>query len=186
MVTIMLHEDHENSNEWIKDYITTIPDFPKHGIQFKCYSDLLKAPQAFHRVIQIFAERYRKFDLDAIIGLDSRGFIFGAALAYEMKLPLIMIRKAGKLPRKVEKIDYSLEYGKNSFEIEIDSINQGDRILIVDDLLATGGTALAAATLVERIGGRVIEIAFLIELKKLQGREVLHQHPIYSLISTEC
>jgi adenine phosphoribosyltransferase len=174
----------EISNQWIEKYIATVPDFPKPGIQFKCYPDLLKNPEAFHRVIKTFAHRYRDFDLDAIVGLDSRGFIFGTALAYEMNLPFVMVRKAGKLPRKVEKIDYELEYGKNSFEIEVDSIHQGDRILIIDDLLATGGTAKAAATLIERLGGKVVEIACLIELEGLHGRENL-KHPFYSLISIE-
>jgi adenine phosphoribosyltransferase len=174
----------QNSNKWIEEYIATVPDFPKPGIQFKCYPDLLKNPEAFHRVIKTFADRYRDFDLDAIVGLDSRGFIFGTALAYEMNLPFVMVRKAGKLPRKVEKIDYELEYGKTSFEIEVDSIHQEDRILIIDDLLATGGTAAAAATLVERLGGKVIEIACLIELEGLHGRENL-KHPFYSLVSIE-
>lgn len=178
----MSHPTNENNNEWVKEHILTIPDFPKSGIQFKCYPDLLKNPQAFQRVIKTFADRYRSFDLDAIVGLDSRGFIF--ALAYEMQLPLIMIRKAGKLPRKAEKIDYSLEYGQNSFEIEVDSIDQGDRVLIVDDLLATGGTAAAAATLVERLGGIVVEIACLIELKELHGRKILN-HPIYSILEID-
>lgn len=174
----------EASNRWIEEYIATIPDFPKPGIQFKCYPDLLKNPEAFHRVIKTFADRYRSFDLDAIVGLDSRGFIFGTALAYEMNLPFVMVRKAGKLPRKVEKIDYELEYGKTSFEIEVDSICHGDRILIVDDLLATGGTATAAATLIERLGGKVVEVACLIELAGLHGRENL-KYPFYSLISIE-
>ncbi len=174
----------ETSNQWIEEYIATVPDFPKPGIQFKCYPDLLKNPEALHRVIKTFANRYREFDLDAIVGLDSRGFIFGTALAYEMNLPFVMVRKAGKLPRKVEKIDYELEYGKTSFEIEVDSISQGDRILIVDDLLATGGTAAAAATLVERLGGKVVEVACLIELEGLHGRKNL-KHPFYSLVSIE-
>ncbi len=174
----------EMSNQWIEEYITNVPDFPKPGIQFKCYPDLLQNPEAFHRVIKTFAERYSSYELDAIVGLDSRGFIFGTALAYEMNLPFVMVRKAGKLPRKVEKIDYELEYGKTSFEIEADSIHAGDRILIVDDLLATGGTASAAATLVERLGGQVVEIACLIELEGLHGRQHLNR-PFYSLISIE-
>jgi adenine phosphoribosyltransferase len=174
----------EASNHWIEEYIATVPDFPKPGIQFKCYPDLLKNPEAFHRVIKTFADRYRDFALDAIVGLDSRGFIFGTALAYEMNLPFVMVRKTGKLPRKVKKIDYELEYGKTSFEIEVDSIHQGDRILIVDDLLATGGTATAAATLIERLGGKVVEVACLIELEGLHGRENL-KHPFYSLVSIE-
>lgn len=174
----------EASNRWIEEYIVNVPDFPKSGIQFKWYANLLKNPEAFHRVIKAFADRYRDFNLDAIVGLDSRGFIFGTALAYEMNLPFVMVRKAGKLPRKVEKIDYELEYGKASFEIEVDSIHQGDRVLIVDDLLATGGTARAAATLIERVGGKVMEVACLIELEGLHGRENL-KHPFYSLVSIE-
>lgn len=170
--------------EWVNDYITNVPDFPKPGIQFKCYPDLLKDPEAFHRVIRIFAERYRESNLDAIVGLDSRGFIFGTALAYELNLPFVMVRKAGKLPRKTERIDYELEYGKASFEIEVDTIQKGDRVVIMDDLLATGGTAQAAATLVERLGGEVIEVACLIELTGLHGREKLNR-PFYSIVSAE-
>ena len=172
----------ETSHQWIEEYIATVPDFPKPGIQFKCYPELLKNPAAFHRVIKTFAERYRAFDLDAIVGLDSRGFIFGTALAYEMHLPFVMVRKAGKLPRAVERIDYALEYGKASFEIEVESVQQNDRVLIVDDLLATGGTAKAAAVLIERLGAQVVEAAFLIELEGLHGRENL-KIPCYSLVS---
>jgi adenine phosphoribosyltransferase len=169
---------------WIEDYIITVPDFPKPGIQFKCYPDLLKNPEAFHRAIKVFAERYQDYQLDAIVGLDSRGFIFGTALAYEMHLPFVMIRKSGKLPRKSAKIDYDLEYGKASFEIEVDSLQKGDRVLIMDDLLATGGTAKAAASLVERLGGEVVEIACLIELEGLNGRKNL-QYPFYALTAIE-
>lgn len=170
--------------EWIHEYIATVPDFPKPGIQFKCYPDLLKNPEAFHRVIKTFADRYRDANLDSIVGLDSRGFIFGTALAYEMNLPFVMVRKAGKLPRKVEKIDYELEYGKTSFEIEIDTIQPGNRVLIMDDLLATGGTANAAAMLIERLGGEVVEVACLIELEGLHGREKLNR-PFFALVSIE-
>ncbi len=172
------------ANQWIEEYIENVPDFPKPGIQFKCYPALLQNPEAFHRTIATFADRYRDYNLNAIVGLDARGFIFGAALAYEMNLPFVMVRKAGKLPRKAEKIDYSLEYGSTSFEVEVESIHSGDRVLIVDDLLATGGTANAAATLVERLGGEVVEVACLIELEGLHGRENL-KHPFYSLISIE-
>jgi adenine phosphoribosyltransferase len=172
------------SNVWLESYIATVPDFPKPGIQFKCYPDLLKNPKAFHRAIKQFAERYQDYELDAIVGLDSRGFIFGTALAYEMNLPFVMVRKAGKLPRAVEKIDYALEYGTTSFEIEIESIKEGERVLIVDDLLATGGTANAAGALVERLGGEVVEVACLIELEGLNGRQNL-KYPFYSLIAIE-
>lgn len=174
----------ESQHAWIEKYVETIPDFPKNGIQFKWYANLLKDPDAFHRVISIFADRYRDAKLDAVAGLDSRGFVFGTALAYELKVPFVMIRKAGKLPRKSEKIDYNLEYGKASFEMEIDSIRPGDRVLIMDDLLATGGTAAAAATLVEKLQGEVVEIACLIELEGLHGRENLGR-PFYSILSIE-
>jgi adenine phosphoribosyltransferase len=172
------------SNQWIEEFIATVPDFPKPGIQFKCYPDLLKDPVAFHHAIKTFADRYKDYKLDAIIGLDSRGFVFGTAIAYEMNLPFVMVRKAGKLPRKSERIDYDLEYGKASFEIEVDSLKKGDRVLIVDDLLATGGTAQAAAALVERLGAEVVEVACLIELEGLHGRENLNR-PFYCLISIE-
>lgn len=174
----------DTSIDWIEPYIETVPDFPKPGIQFKCYPALLKDPAAFHRVIKLFAERYKDQKLDAIVGLDSRGFIFGTALAYEMHLPFVMVRKAGKLPRPSEKIEYALEYGHAAFELEIESIHQGDRVLIVDDLLATGGTASAAASLIERLGGTVVEVACLIELKGLQGREKLNR-PFYAPIVIE-
>ena len=156
-------------HNWIDSYISTVPDFPKPGIQFKCYPDLLKNPEAFHKAIQTFANRYKDSNLTAIVGLDSRGFIFGTAIAYEMNLPFVMVRKAGKLPGKVEKIDYNLEYGKASF---------------VDDLLATGGTAAAASQLVERLGGEVVEVACLIELEGLNGRENL-KRPLFSLVAIE-
>lgn len=170
--------------QWIEEYIVTVPDFPKPGIQFKCYPDLLKDSEAFHRAIELWARRYRDVPLDAIVGLDSRGFIFGTALAYEMKLPFVMVRKGGKLPRRTEKVDYNLEYGKAVFEMEIESIHPGDRVLIVDDLLATGGTANAAGSLVERLGGEVVEVTCLIELEGLHGRENL-RYPFFSLVSIE-
>lgn len=169
---------------WIEEYILTVPDFPKPGIQFKCYPELLKNPQAFHKATQTFADRYKEMSIDAIVGLDSRGFVFGTALAYEMNLPFVMVRKGGKLPRKTEKIAYNLEYGQATFEIEVDALKPGDRVLIVDDLLATGGTANAAAELVQRLGAEVVEVACLIELEGLNGRKNL-KVPFYSLITIE-
>jgi adenine phosphoribosyltransferase len=169
---------------WIQNYLTPVPDFPQPGVQFQWYANLLKDPKAFRAVIQTFAKRYKDSNLDAIAGLDSRGFIFGAAVAYELEVPFVMIRKPGKLPRAVERIDYSLEYGKTSFEIEIDSLNANDRVVIIDDVLATGGTARAAKELVERLGAQVVEAAFLIELPFLDGRKKVAA-PVYSLISVE-
>ncbi len=169
---------------WIQDYLTPVPDFPQPGVQFQWYANLLKDPKAFRSTIQTFANKYKDSDLNAIVGLDSRGFIFGAALAYELKVPFVMIRKPGKLPRTVERIDYSLEYGKTSFEIEVDSLTSGDRVVVIDDVLATGGTACAAKALIERLGATVIEAAFLIELPFLHGREKIGV-PVYSLIAIE-
>ncbi len=167
---------------WIHDYLTQTPNFPIEGVNFLSYEKLLKDPKAFHHMIGIFAEKYKGSDLNAIVGLDSRGFIFGAALAYEMGLPFVMVRKAGKLPGKVERIDYSLEYGKNAFEIQADVLNPQDKVLIIDDVLATGGTAAAAAQLVERLGAEVVEFACLIELPFLNGRNKL-ACPVFSLLS---
>ena len=156
---------------WIQNYLTPVSDFPQPGVQFQWYANLLKDPKAFRSVIQTFAKRYKDSNLDAVVGLDPRGFILGAALAYELEVPFVMIRKSGNLPRAVERIDYSMEYGKTSFEIEIDSLNPEDRVVIIDDVLATGGTARAAKELVERLGSLVVETAFLIELPFLHGRE---------------
>lgn len=169
---------------WIKNYLTPIADFPQPGVQFQWYANLLKDPKAFRTTIQTFAKRYKNSDLDAIVAIDSRGFILGAALAYELEMPFVIIRKPGKLPRKVERIEYSLEYGKASLEIEVNSLVAGDRVIIIDDVLATGGTARAAKELVERIGGLVVEAAFLIELPFLKGRERVDA-PVYSLIEID-
>ena len=167
--------------KWILDYVQPIPDFPKKGIVFQWYAQLLRDPIAFHKAIDAFAKRYQEMDIDAIAGLDSRGFIFGAALAYKLQVPFILVRKPGKLPGDVERIDYTLEYGTNTFEVEKDSVLPGQRVLVIDDLLATGGTAAAACALVERSGAEVAEVAVLIELGFLNGREKITQ-PVFSLI----
>lgn len=169
---------------WILDYTPIIQDFPQPGIQFRSITPLLREPAAFKKAIQAFAERYRDADIDAIAGLDSRGFIFGAALAYELDLPFILVRKSGKLPGKVEKISYGLEYGKSSFEIEIDSVKPGQRILVIDDVLATGGTAEAASDLIRRLGGEVFEVACMIEISALKGRDRVTS-PVFTLIAVE-
>lgn len=186
LTTISAEENTQSSeqNLWIQNYLTQTPNFPIEGINFVSYENLMLDPEAFHQMVLTFADRYRGSDLDAIIGLDSRGFIFGTALAYELQVPFVMIRKAGKLPGKVERIDYSLEYGKNSFEIQANILNAGDRVVIIDDVLATGGTADAAAQLVERLGGEVVEFACLLELSFLNGREKVAR-PVYSLLSLD-
>lgn len=185
MILLNAHSSEEAGKcEWIQHYMKSIPDFPKQGITFQWYAPLLREPAAFARTIKIFAERYKDYALDTIVGLDSRGFIFGSTLAYELEIPFVMVRKPGKLPGKVEQAHYELEYGKSAFEIEVDSIEPDSKVLIMDDILATGGSVQAACTLVERLQAQVQEIACLIELPHLNGRKQL-TYPVFSLLAVE-
>ena len=153
--------------------IRTIPDYPKPGIQFRDITTLLKIAEGFHAVIETLAQRYRGQNISKIVGIESRGFMFAAPLAYALKLGFVPIRKQGKLPGEAMGHDYELEYGTDRIEIHHDAISQGERILIVDDLLATGGTAQAAATLVQKMGGEVVECAFLVDLPDIGGSKRL-------------
>lgn len=166
----------------LHQFIRNVPDFPKKGITFKDITPLLHAPHAFKHVIRGIAERW-KGKVDIVAGLDARGFIFGTALAMELGLPFLMIRKKGKLPGKVESVSYGLEYGKDVIEISTESLPEGRNVLIVDDLLATGGTAKAAASLVQKVGFGVAGFAFVIELLELNGREALGGFEITSTLS---
>jgi adenine phosphoribosyltransferase len=166
----------------LTQYIRNVPDFPKPGVQFKDISTLLLAPQAVQFIVDSWAQRYADQELDKIVGAESRGFIFGAPLAYAMGLPLVLARKSGKLPADVEREEYQLEYGTDTIEVHCDAIRSGDRLLLVDDLLATGGTMSAVARLVERMGGEVVELAFVIELSFLKGREKLEGQSVHALI----
>jgi adenine phosphoribosyltransferase len=163
--------------------IRNVPDFPIPGIQFKDITTLLRDGHAFQAVVDQFANRYLNRPIDAIIGIESRGFIFSAPLAYRLGVGLVPIRKPGKLPADTFQVEYQLEYGSNILEIHQDALEPGARVVIVDDLLATGGTVAAAAELVERIGGVVEEVSFVIELSFLNGRARLEKYPIYSLIT---
>jgi adenine phosphoribosyltransferase len=153
--------------------IRDIPDFPKKGIVFKDITPLLGNGPLFHRTIDILAERYSGQKIDAVLGIESRGFIIGAALAYRLGAGFCIVRKPGKLPYETHRASYALEYGTDSLEIHRDAIKPGARVLIVDDLIATGGTAKAACELVSVLGGEVVECAFVIELSFLKGREKL-------------
>jgi adenine phosphoribosyltransferase len=166
----------------ISSFIRTIPDFPKTGIQFKDVTTLLQNGPAFKFIIDGWKDRYQDKRIDVIVGADARGFIFASALAYAMGLPLALVRKKGKLPHKTVSETYELEYGTDTLEMHIDAVDKGDRVLLVDDLLATGGTMAAAAKLIEKLGGQIVEIACVVELPLLKGREKLNSYPVHTLV----
>ncbi len=159
----------------IKSKIRTIPDYPKKGIMFRDITTLIKDPVGFRLVIDSLTQRYINGDHDfnVIVGIESRGFIIGGALSYTLGRGFVPIRKKGKLPGEVESQEYELEYGTDRIEIHKDAIAKGDRVLLIDDLLATGGTALAAAALIEKLGGTITEMAFIVDLPDVGGRKKL-------------
>ena len=166
----------------LKKEIRDIPDFPKEGVIFKDITPLLKNPAALKYAIDAIANHYVEEMVDLVLGAEARGFIIGGALAYRLNAGFIPARKPGKLPHNVTSAEYALEYGMDSLEMHRDAINQGDKILVVDDVLATGGTASAKVELVKKLGGEVVGIAFLIELTFLNGRHKLEGHDVFSLI----
>lgn len=162
--------------------IRAIPDFPKKGILFRDITTLLNDKTAFRKAVNEMVKVLKGKKIDCIVSVESRGFIFGGALAYKLNCGFVPVRKPGKLPAKIYRHSYSLEYGKDSLEIHQDAFRAGTKVLVLDDLLATGGTALASAKLVEKIGGRIKAVVFLVELKALGGRKKLKDYPVYSLI----
>ena len=166
----------------LKKVIRDVPDFPKQGVIFKDITTLLKDKEAFKYTIDKMVERYRGEDISQIIGIESRGFIFGAALAYNLNTGFIPVRKPGKLPAETVTEQYQLEYGNDAVEMHKDALAPGEKVLIVDDLLATGGTALATARMVEQLGAKVVGFSFLIELESLRGREKLKDYNMFSLV----
>ncbi|MBI4125064.1 MAG: adenine phosphoribosyltransferase [Deltaproteobacteria bacterium] len=166
----------------IKAKIRDIPDFPKSGILFKDITPLLQDREAFRRVIDCLAERYRPEKIDDIVAIESRGFIFGSALAYKLGAAFVPVRKKGKLPHQTVDASYELEYGTAEIEIHTDGVKKGNRVVVIDDLLATGGTAEATCALVEKVGGKVVECAFVVELAFLKGRDKLKNREIFSLV----
>jgi len=165
--------------------IRNVPGFPKPGIQFKDVTTLLKDGPALQYVIDGWKERYAGKNVTAIVGADARGFIFGGALAYAMGLPFIPVRKKGKLPAETLAEDFELEYGTDTLEIHVDALRPGDRVVLVDDLLATGGTMAAIASMVKQLGAEIVDVAFVIELTTLHGREKLAGLPVHSLVEFE-
>ena len=171
-----------NRNE-LKKIIRDVPDFPKEGIIFKDITTLLKDADALKSSINLLIEECKKYSVDKVVGIESRGFILGVPIALELNVGFIPIRKPGKLPAETLQITYDLEYGKDTIEIHRDAIKEGENVIIIDDLLATGGTASAAALLVEKCGAKVPLIAFLIELSFLNGREKISERNLFSLIN---
>lgn len=168
--------------EEVKAAIRDVPDFPSPGIIFKDIAPVLGNPRLFREIVQHFAERHRDAQVDLIAGVEARGFVFGAALAYAMNVGFVPIRKKGKLPWRTVEASYDLEYGSATIEMHEDSIAPGSRVLLIDDLLATGGTAAAAARLIRELGGTLVEIDFVIELAFLQGRKQLENESVYAPI----
>ena len=166
----------------LESYIRDVPDFPKPGILFKDITTLLKDKEGFKAAIDALYEKVKDIQVDKVIGIESRGFIFAPLLAYRLGAGFVPVRKPGKLPAETVKISYDLEYGQDSLEIHKDALNRGDRVLIVDDLVATGGTAEAVCKMVEQLGGTVAAVEFLVELNFLKGRDRFSSYPFFSLL----
>ena len=162
--------------------VRDVPDFPKKGIVFKDITPILNDGALFRSSIDIFLEQCRGKQIDKIVGIDARGFLFGSAVAYQLGVGFVPLRKKGRLPYKTESAKYSLEYGEAEMELHIDAIKRGEKIVLIDDLLATGGTSASAATLIAKVGGDLIEAIFLIELEFLHGREKLVPTPVTAFL----
>ena len=168
--------------ERLRAAVRDVPDFPKKGILFKDITPVLSDPDLFRASIDLFLERCRGREVDKIVGIDARGFVFGSAVAYELGVGFVPIRKRGKLPYRTEIAKYSLEYGEAEVEMHTDALTAGERVVLIDDLLATGGTSAAAAILIRKAGGQLLEAQFLIELEFLEGRKRLEPTPVMSFL----
>ncbi|MGO9476817.1 MAG: adenine phosphoribosyltransferase [Limisphaerales bacterium] len=173
---------HTATPQEIESAIRNVPDFPKAGIQFKDITPVLADARLFTGAIDLLTEKFKPGAVDAVVGIDARGFIFAAAAAAKLQTGFVPVRKKGKLPYKTIEQDYSLEYGQATMAMHVDALKRGARVLLIDDLLATGGTSAAAAALVQKLGANILEIGFLIELKFLNGREKLKDWPVRSVI----
>ena len=169
--------------EEIKQAIRNVPDFPKPGIQFKDITPVLADARLFAGSIDLLTDGFKPGSVDAVVGIDARGFIFAAAAAVKLRAGFVPVRKKGKLPYKTHEQDYALEYGSATIAMHVDALKPGARVLLIDDLLATGGTASAAAALIKKLGAQILEVTFLIELKFLNGREKLKGYPVRSIVT---
>lgn len=177
--------DYQKTCDYIKSKVRSIPDWPIKGVIFRDITTLLQDPVAHREICGIFYNRYVNQHIDKIVGIDARGFLFGSVLAYKLDVGFVPIRKNGKLPYKTIRESYTLEYGEETIEIHEDAIAKGERVVIVDDLMATGGTIKAAANLVEKLGGEIVECAFVVELPDLKGRAKLGNRRVFSIIEFE-
>jgi adenine phosphoribosyltransferase len=173
---------HSDTIDKLRAGVRDVPDFPKKGIVFKDITPILNNSALFKASIDVFLERCRGRKIDKIVGIDARGFLFGSVVAYELGVGFVPLRKKGRLPYKTESAKYSLEYGEAEMELHIDAITRSERIILIDDLLATGGTSASAATLIKKVGGELLEAIFLIELEFLHGREKLAPTPVISFL----
>ena len=178
-------DTYEEACDYIKSKVRSIPDWPIKGVIFRDITTLLLDPPAFKKICSIFYDRYANEKIDKIVGIDARGFLFGSVLAYKLDIGMIPIRKNGKLPYNTISESYTLEYGEEVIEIHEDAIKKGERVVIIDDLMATGGTISAAANLVEKLGGEIVECAFVLELPDLKGREKLGSRKVFSIVEFE-
>ncbi len=169
--------------EHLEDYVTTIPDFPQPGIMFRDITSLVQDPDGLQDAIDGLLAAVKDVEFDTVVGLESRGFIFGTALAYALHKGFVLVRKKGKLPRETVSVKYSLEYGEAELELHKDAIHPGEKVLVIDDLLATGGSLDAACQLVESLGGEVAQLAVVMELAGLRGRDKLSKYKVASLIT---
>ncbi len=181
----MTSTGYQDKCEYIKSKTRTVPNWPIDGVMFRDITTILSDTKAFRETCDIFYERYINENIDKIVGIDARGFLFGAVLAYKMGIGLVPVRKKGKLPYNTIEESYSLEYGEATIAIHEDAIEKGERVVIVDDLIATGGTISAAVNLVEKLGGEIVECAFVIELPDLNGREKLGNHKVFAIMEFE-
>jgi adenine phosphoribosyltransferase len=179
------HYDYQKSCEYIKSKVRSIPDWPIQGVIFRDITTLLQDPTAHREISRIFYNRYVNDNIEKIVGIDARGFLFGSVLAYNLDVGFVPIRKKGKLPYKTIGESYSLEYGQETIEIHEDALTSGERVVIIDDLIATGGTIGAAVNLVEKLGGDIVECAFVVELPDLNGKAKLGNRNVFSIVEFE-
>jgi adenine phosphoribosyltransferase len=169
----------------LKDSIRSIPGWPIEGVIFRDLTTLMQDPEAYRNACDVFYDRYKNLNIDKVVGIDARGFVFGAVLAYQLNVGFIPVRKKGKLPYKTVSQEYTLEYGKNTVEMHEDSITEGEKVLIIDDLIATGGTIEAAVKLVKKLGGDILECGFIVELPELKGRDKIKDQNIFTICEFE-